>query len=405
MPVSVPDSYVYLDWAATAPLSVEAAEAMGPYLQPGSGNLRLNANANSLHAPGRAAFEALELARRSFARAIGAARPSEVIFTSGATEADNTALLGMAQAAYRARERARTGGFTPHAIVSSVEHEAVLEPAARLRQLGWRVTLIDPDRAGFVTRERLERVLDDDTVMVSVQMANSEVGAIQPIAQLAQASHEAGALFHTDAVQALGKVPIDVRALGVDAASFSAHKVGGPKGVGALYVATRLPFEGYALGGGQEQGRRSGTQNVCGIAGFVAATEAALARLEAEGRRQRALRDRLYQRLSSIPQVTATVSVEPASQDYLPNVVHVLVDGFESETLVLRLDMLGFGVSGGSACASHSLEPSHVLKAMGVQGDAAYGALRVSFGHLTSQDDLDRFAEALGSCLEWNEGR
>ena len=265
--------------------------------------------------------------------------------------------------------------------------------------MGWRVTYLDPDKQGFVSVDSLQTALNDETVMVSVQMANSEVGSIQPIAELAGAAHAKGALFHTDATQALGKTLVDVRALGVDAASFSAHKICGPKGVGALYLKARTPMSEFLGGGGQEEGRRSGTQNVCGIVGFAAACHAACSMLEEESIRLAVLRDRLYAELSAVPGVTATVDVSVGS--FLPNIVQVIVDGFESETLVLRLDMMGFGVSGGSACSSHSLSPSHVLRAMGISADRAYGALRISMGRYTTSDDIEAFIAALKSCLNW----
>ena len=405
MAIVIPDNYVYLDWAATTPLCEEAAAAMTPYMAPGLANLPCGMNANSLHSPGRAAFEAMELARRQLAADLGASRPSEVVFTSGATEADNAAVLGIARAAVAERRKGqgkdRAGGLgkdpVPRVITTAIEHEAVLEPAKRLAQEGFDVVRLSCDKRGFVTPEALAEALDERTVLVSVQMANSEVGSIQPIAELAALAHEAGALFHTDATQALAKTPVDLGALGVDAASFSAHKICGPKGIGALYLKARTPFQVQMLGGGQEEGRRSTTQNVCGIVGFAAACHAAAETLEQETARQRALRDDLRGRISAIAGVRCTVDVPEGSREYLPNIVHALVGGFESETLVLRLDMMGFGVSGGSACASHSLEPSHVLRAMGVSADEAFGALRISFGRYTTQDDLVRFAAALQS--------
>ena len=395
MPITVPDNYVYLDWAATTPLCEEAAQAMAPYLVPGLGNIAHGMNANSLHAPGRAAFEEMELARKQLARDLGASRPNEVVFTSGATESDNMAILGIARAVSDNRRKREGKDFVGRVVTTSIEHDAVLEPARRLAHEGFDVVYVNPDKGGFVTPEALAAALDERTVLVSVQMANSEIGSIQPIAQLARMSHEHGALFHTDATQALGKVPVDVGALGVDAASFSAHKVCGPKGVGALYLKARTPLQAQMLGGGQEEGRRSTTQNVAGIVGFAAACHAAMGILDAESQRQRAMRDALRNRLAALPGVRCTVDAPTGSQDYLPNIVHVLASGFESETLVLRLDMMGFGVSGGSACSSHSLEPSHVLRAMGVSADEAYGALRVSFGRYTTENDIDRFAEAL----------
>lgn len=391
----IPRDYVYLDYAATAPLCEEAAAAMSPYLATGRAALKANMNANSLHSPGRAAFELMEQARRSLARDLGARRPDEVLFTSGATEANNAALLGLAEGEAQRRKRAGRGSFTPHVITTAIEHDAVLAPAKRLEAQGYRVTRLRPNRRGFIEVDALREALDADTVLVSAQMANSEVGSIQPIAELSLAAHEAGALFHTDAVQALGKMALSVAELGVDAASFSAHKVGGPKGVGALYLRARTPFAPYLLGGGQEGGKRSGTQNVCGIAGFAAAVHAAVESMPSEVARLRSLRDRLYAGLSALPGVEATVKVESGDECFLPHVAHVLVHGFESETLILRLDTRGFGVSGGSACSSHSLEPSHVLRAMGVSPDRAQGALRISLGRYTTEEDIEAFLAVL----------
>ena len=255
------------------------------------------------------------------------------------------------------------------------------------------MTRLAPNRQGFVEPAALEAVLDEDAVLVSVQAANSEVGSIQPIAALARAAHGVGALFHTDAVQALGKAPVDVGAWGVDAASFSAHKVGGPKGVGALYLRARTPFEPQAIGG---------TQNVAGAAGFAAAVHAACGLQEREAARLSALRDRLYAGLAAHDAVEATVDVAPGSVEFLPNIVHVLVRGLESETLILRFDLRGFGVSGGSACSSHSLAPSHVLHALGIDDDRAHGALRISMGRGTAEEDVDAFLGAVAGVLDWS---
>lgn len=399
--MSLPSNYVYLDYAATAPLRTCAVEAMAPFFVPGSAGLPLGANANSLHAPGRAAFAALEEARASIARDLGARRPSEIVFTSGATEADNMAVLGIARAA--ADERRRRGrSSTPHVIVSAIEHEAVLAPARLLEAEGFRITRLRPNRQGFIEVRALEEVLDEDTVLVSVQAANSEVGSIQPVVALAHAAHAAGALMHTDAVQALGKAPIFLDTLGVDAASFSAHKIGGPKGVGALYLKARTPFAAQMLGGGQESGRRSGTQNVAGAVGFAAACREAVKEQGGEALRLRGLRDRLYVALTGFGPVEAAVDVAGGDEDFLPNIVNVLVGGLESETLILRYDRQGFGVSGGSACSSHSLEPSHVLRALGIDADRAHGALRISMGPDTRQSDVDAFIEATAAVLDWN---
>ena len=383
--------FIYLDYAATAPLCAEAAGAMAPFQVPGPANLAVNANANALYGVGRAAFDLLESARR----------PDEIVFTSGATEADDAAVLGLVQAAAEQRRLAGQKDRPLHVVTSAIEHDAVLAPCRRLEAEGVLVTYLRPNRQGFIEASSLAEALTDDTVLVSVQAANSEVGAIQPIRELAALAHERGALFHTDAVQALGKMPLNLQELGVDAASFSAHKIGGPKGVGALYLKARTPFAPYLLGGGQESGRRSGTQNVAGVTGFVAALEAAQEAEPEESARLRALRDRLYAAMGSIGGIQPTVEVDAGSEDFLPNLVHGLADEWESETMVLRFDQLGICVAGGSACSSHSLEPSHVLRAMGVTGDTSYNALRISMGRYTTDADIAAFEKALNKVLNW----
>lgn len=393
--------YVYLDYAATAPLAPEAREAMEPYLTAGPEGILQDANPNSLSSPGRAAFKALEAARRSLASSLGAGRPDEVVFTSGATEADDAALSGLAHGAFHERTQRNGGTFTPHVITTQIEHDAVLMPAKRLEAQGFRVTYLKPDRDGFIGLQDLEEALTPETVLVSIQLANSEVGSVQAIRQLADAAHGAGALFHTDAVQGLGKVCANVEALGVDAASFSAHKVGGPYGVGALYLRRRTPFEPFILGGGQEGGRRSGTQNVCGAVGFAAAASAATADVEAESARLRAIRDDLYGRLAAFAPIQPTVACPPGSQDFLPNVVNVLIAGVESQTAVLRFDALGFAVSGGSACASSSLAASHVLTACGISSDEAQTELRISLGRYTDAEQAEAFLRAVPKVLDW----
>ena len=373
---------------------------MAPYQLPGRVNLAVNANANSLHGPGRDAFMAMEQARKDIASVVGARRPSEIVFTAGATESDNAAILGIAHAAAEVRRRKAKGGFIPHVVTSVIEHEAVLVPAKQLERQGFRVTKLVPNKAGFITPEALAGAMSEDTVLVSIQAANSEIGSIQPVCELAEVAHGKGAYFHTDATQALGKMDVNVEEWDVDAASFSAHKLCGPKGIGALYLKARTPFNAYLMGGGQESGKRSGTQNVAGMVGFAAASKAAHAMLADERARLSALRDRLYEKLSELPTVQLTVSVENGSTDYLPNIVHFMVSGFESETLIIRLDDKGFGVSGGSACASHSLDPSHVLTALGIRSDLALGALRVSMGRYTTEEDIEAFVAALRSIIE-----
>lgn len=395
------ESYVYLDYAATAPLCEEAAAAMAPFQAPGRANLAANANANSLHSPGRAAFAALEQARKSVASDIGARRPDEVVFTGCATEADDAALIGLAHAAVQGATPAGKDA-APCVITTEIEHEAVVQPGKRLSQEGFEVKTVRPDRHGVVAPERLRAALAacERPVLVSVQAANSELGTVQPIAELAAVAHEAGALFHSDAVQALGKTPFDVQALGLDAATFAAHKVGGPKGVGALYLKARTPFRPYLLGGGQEAGRRSGTQNVAGAVGFAAALHAAVASQPQESARLRGLRDWLYARAGELPGVRPTVDVPAGDEGFLPNIVHLTVEGAESEMLVLQLDERGFGVSGGSACSSRSVGVSHVLAACGVSPAEAAGALRVSMGRYTTREDVEAFAQALEDVVE-----
>lgn len=393
------DKPVYLDWAATAPLCKEAANAMAPYLQAGiDGLVAGNGNANSLYEVGRTAFRALEQAREDIARSIKA-RPDEVTFTSGATEADNAALFGIVDAAMARAEQEGDHECVPQIVVSSIEHDAVLKAAETLGHWGAQVTYVEPDSSGHITPDALEEVLTDRVLLVSIMAVNNEVGSVMDIPALAAVAHKAGALFHVDATQAFGKIPVSVKEWGVDALSISSHKIGGPKGMGALYVKARTPFTAQIVGGGQESGRRSGTQNVMGAVGFSAAARAALANLDESAQRLRALRDECYARLLENPKVKAAVSVEPGTTAFAPHVVNVLVRGMESETLILQLDRCGFCVSGGSACSSHSLNPSHVLKAIGVSRDDALGSLRVSLGNTTTAEELDAFIEAFNDVV------
>ncbi len=393
-------SYVYLDYAATAPLCEEAKCAMEPFMQTGREACVTYMNPNSLSTPGRDAFKALEQARRSVACSLDAGRPDQVVFTSGATEADNAALFGIASAVRESKRRGN-GGFKGHVVSSQIEHDAVLAALARLERAGFDVTYLRPNRDGFVEVERLQEALRPDTVLVSIQAANSETGAIQPVEQLAGVAHDAGACFHTDATQALGKTELSLERLGVDAASFSAHKVGGPKGVGALFLRSRVPFDAMVVGGGQESGRRSGTQNVAAAAGFAAACAVAVEGMESERDRLAFLRDKMYGDLGSMGGVQPTVDVEKGSLDYLPNIVNFMVPGLESETAVLRFDALGFAVSGGSACSSSSLDPSHVLTAMGIGADEALCEVRASMGRYTTREDVDAFLAAVPKAIDW----
>ncbi len=400
------ESRVYLDWAATALLCTEAYDAMLAFLAPGRDNAAYGANANSLHTEGRNAFNALEEARLQVASCIGA-RPDEVYFTSGATESDNLAVIGLARHARDQRIRkGRPFEQAPRVIIGGIEHGAIGQAADILAKEGFSIDIALPDATGRIDPARIGELATDDTLLVSVMYANNEVGSIQDIAAICKQAHDAGCLMHTDAAQALAKVRIDCHGLDVDAASFSSHKICGPKGVGALYLKRGVAIDPLMVGGGQEHGVRSGTQNVAGIAGFAAACmhlchdEDARA---AEQERQTQLRTMLYEGLCALPGVQACVPCLEAPDNYLCNVVSVTVDGFESETLILRCDLNGFAVSGGSACSSHSLEPSKVLSRLGIPRDRALGALRISLGIYTTQEDVERFLSTFPQVIAWNE--
>ncbi|MDR0888308.1 MAG: cysteine desulfurase [Coriobacteriales bacterium] len=394
----------YLDYAATAPMRPEVLEAMLPYMQAASGF----GNANTLYAEGKQAAHAVEKARSQIARAIGAT-PPEIVFTSGGTESDNAATYGITQGIYdkfgAAGNSTGSGAdsYKGHVICSAFEHDAVLEPVQTLKRLGYEVTLLAPNRDGFVEPDALESAMRADTVLVSIMAANNEIGTVQPIAELTRVAHDHGALFHTDAVQALGKIAFDVRALDVDAASFSAHKIGGPMGVGALYLKRGVPFAQQQRGGGQEGKRRSGTLDVCGIVGFG---EAAKLACESDALSEKAsmlvqLRDDAAKRLTALSKrVSLTVPIPARDvQNHLPGMLNILVSGIESQTMVLRLDEAGVATSGGSACSTGSLDPSHVLTAIGISDDAAFGALRVSMGWNTTKQDVDKFVDAFTKCI------
>lgn len=373
---------VYLDHAATAPLMQEVLEAMLPYQRQHFGN------PSSVYAVGREARKGLEEAREKVADSIGA-QPSEIVFTSGGTEADNLALKGAV---------ARLDGRRRHIITVSTEHHAVLHAAEWLEKQGYRVTFLPVDHHGLVDLGALESALSSETALVSVMLANNEVGTIAPVAEVARIVRRASrALVHTDAVQALGKIRVDVNELDVDLAAFSAHKLGGPKGVGALYVRSKTALEPLAHGGGQERGMRSGTPNVAGIAGFGVAARISVAELEPQAARLGALRDRLQAR---ILQQIADVEVNASGAPRLPGTLSVCIRGVEGESLLLMLDSRGVAASSGSACASGSLEPSHVLLAMGIPPEKAHGSLRLSLGRDSSDGDVDEVVGALTETVE-----
>jgi len=367
---------VYFDYAATTPVDARVLEAMLPFFSERFGN------PNSLYALGRDGYRALEDARERFASSIGAAKPSEVLFTGAGTESDNAALVGM-----MSRLAPDSGG---HLIVSSYEHHAILEPAHWLEKQGHEVTYLKPRADGHVHADDLAGAMTERTKLVSIMHGNNEIGAINDIGALAAIAHDGGALFHTDAAQTLGKVPFDVGALGVDAASFSAHKVYGPKGMGALYLKQGTKFDPLLKGGGQEFKKRSGTQNVAGAVGFAVALELMLEEQATEAPRLAALRDRLIDGITS-----SLENTEPTAPggDRLPNIAPLLIKGVEGEAMLLQLDNKGIAVSTGSACSSGSLEPSHVLLSCGVPQEVAHGSLRLSIGRFTTEAEIDYFLE------------
>ncbi|MDY0088049.1 MAG: cysteine desulfurase family protein [Coriobacteriia bacterium] len=373
---------VYLDYAATTPVDERVIDAMAPYFRETWGN------PNSLYRRGREAYTALESARERVAESIGASRPSEILFTSGGTESDNAALLGI---------MARTPESRRHLIVSAFEHHAVLEPAAYLGKSGYEVTYLAPGRDGQICSDDLRAALRDDTALVSIMHANNEIGTVQPVRALADITHQRGALFHTDAAQTLGKLPFDVSELGVDAASFSGHKIYGPKGIGALYLKRGTPFAPLLRGGGQEFKKRSGTQNVAGAIGFAEALEIMLAELSEESVRLASLRDRVIKGIAGSIENTSESATCP---DRLPNIAHLIISGVEGEAMLLQLDAKGVSISTGSACSSGSLEPSHVLLSIGCPAELAHGSVRVSVGRFTSAEDVEYFLEVFPPIIE-----
>jgi len=375
---------IYLDHAATTQLRPEAREAMLPFLGGRYGN------PSGLYAIGRDAQDAVDEARRTVAACLNA-RPAEVLFTSGGTESINSAMLGIAYAMRRA-------GAGNHVITSEIEHHAGLHAAQHLEELGFEVTVVGCDSDGKVRVDEFVRALRPGTVLASVMLANNEVGTIQPIGELAgilrDFAREAGhrVALHTDAVQAPGWMQIDVEQLGVDALSLSAHKFGGPKGSGVLYLRRATPFRPLLHGGGQEMQKRAGTENVAGIVGTAVALRLAVSGSAERAARVRALRDRLRE---GILAAVADTQVNGCQQDCVPNNLNIAFGGLESDGLVQRLDARGIAVSSGSACSNSTWEPSHVLMAMGVPIRRAVGSVRFSLGETTTADEIDEVLRVL----------
>lgn len=388
-----PTDGINLDHAATTPVRPEAAEAMLLCL-------RQCANPSSLHAAGRAGREVLDSARDRLATVISCTA-AEIIFTSGGTESDNLAIIG----------GSRMSPEKTHILVSAVEHHAVLHAADSLRAVCREVEIIPADRQGQVLPETVQSMLRPETALVSVMMANNEIGAVQAVAEIARICRQNGTLFHTDAVQALGHIPVDVQELGVDLLSLSAHKFGGPPGAGALYVREGLEIRPTLFGGAQERGRRGGTENWPAIAGMDAALRVGQPFWQeddqpdgppSEWARERELVRRLRSALSTIPDTWFNTAGEESDQPLgitmappakLPNILSVGFRGVRAETLLLGLDLEGVAASSGSACASGSIEPSHVLKAIGLTPEEANSSIRFSVGWTTTHEEIDRAAE------------
>lgn len=377
--------YVNLDYAASTPMRPEAVQAQADY----DASRLAGVNPNSLHSLGRQAAIRQEECRRAVAASLGTrVRASEIVFTGGGTEANVLALLGIAQAV-RERDRGRS-----RVIVSAIEHDSILDNLPLLRADGFTVDVIKPDSTGRIDPSSLERLISSDVALVSVMLANNETGVVQPIADLARIAHGAGARMHSDAIQGWLHIPFDVSALGVDALSLAGHKVGGPVGIGALYLKSRTPIRARSFGGGQEGGLRPGTQDLRAIVALAAAASA-LRPLVAQHREQvGSLANGLYTRLCAHPRIHATMG-DWASVERLPGIVSIYVDGIDSEELILQLDGRGYEVSAGSACSSASLDASHVLRAMGIPREKALGSLRISFDDRVEPDSLERFAQAL----------
>ncbi|MEQ1758966.1 MAG: cysteine desulfurase family protein [Vicinamibacterales bacterium] len=373
---------IYLDHNATTPLSIGVLDQMTQALARDWGN------PSSVHHFGQQAKAAVDVARAAVAQLIGA-EPTEVVFTSGGTESDNLAIRGVAEALAPSGRR--------HLIASSIEHEAVLNTVKVLARRGWDVTLLPVDQTGIVDPEVLREALTDQTALVSVMHANNEIGTVQPVAHLARLAHERGALFHTDAVQSAAKLPVDVRALGVDLLSISGHKFYGPKGVGAIWIRRALRLVPQMIGGKHERSRRAGTENVPGIIGMGAAAGEAIVSMAEESARLAALRDHLEQAiLAAVPGTLVNGAREPR----VPNTTNISFDRIEAESLLIALDLEGFAVSTGSACSSGTLEPSHVLKAMGLPVHRTQNSIRFSLGKANSDADVARLVAVLPSVVD-----
>lgn len=367
---------VYADNAATTAVSKAALDAMLPCFQ------EVYGNPSSLHSPGQRAAEKLAEAREVFAKRLNA-EPREITFTSGGSEADNQALRSAAALGARKGKK--------HIVSTKFEHHAILHTLDALAKEGFEVTLLDIPPDGVVTAEQVKEAIRPDTCLVTVMFANNEIGTIQPIAEIGEVCHEAGVLFHTDAVQAAGHLPIDVKAMHIDMLSLSAHKFHGPKGVGVLYARRGIPLVNVIYGGAQERGKRAGTENIPGICGAAAAFDEACGNMEKNAAFLTPLRDKLIAGLTAIPHTV----LNGDAKRRLPGNVNVCFEGVEGESLLLLLDAKGISASSGSACTSGSLDPSHVLLALGRPHEVAHGSLRLSLSEYNTPEEIDYILEAV----------
>lgn len=372
---------IYFDYSATTPVHPAVAEEMTRYI---TGNF---GNPSSVHSFGREAKKAIENAREKVALGIGA-KPEEIVFTSGGTESDNIAIKG---AAYANRAKGN------HIVTSAVEHHAVLDTCKALEKEGFRLTILPVDGHGLVSPESAARAMSDETILISIMHANNEVGAIQPIREIGRLAREKGVLFHTDAVQSMGKIPVNVDDLQVDLLSVAGHKIYGPNGTGALYIRQGARWQPVNQGGGQERGRRPGTENVAGIVALGKAVELAVMDMEQEAIRLKGLRDKL---IAGVTEKIPHVRLNGHPTLRLPNHANFSFEFIEGESLLLSLDMKGIAASSGSACASGSLRASYVLLAMGIEDHIAHGSLRITLGSLNTEADIDYLLEVLPGLVE-----
>ncbi len=375
--------FVYADNAATTSVSKTALNAMMPYLTEDYGN------PSSLYAFAQRAAEALAQARATVAECLGAASPKEIYFTSGGSEADNQAIMSAARVGARKGKK--------HLISTKFEHHAVLHSLKRLEKEGFEVTLLDVHEDGVVRIEDLKNAIREDTCLVTIMFANNEIGTVQPVAEIGALCREKGIPFHCDAVQAAGHMPIDVEKMNIDMLSISGHKFHAPKGVGALYVRKNIPLFNLIEGGAQERGKRAGTENVAGIVAMAAALKESVDNMEADSKKMIAMRDKLFAELSKIPHSKINGSLE----HHVPGTVNMCFEGIEGESLLLMLDANGICASSGSACTSGSLDPSHVLLALGLPHEVAHGSLRLSIGEYNTMEEIDHICKVVPQVVEY----